>query len=819
MPPKPENMGDELLTIEDQLQGLLRLTTATNTKLDTLSTNMANLVTILTNQRLNQPPPPPPPPPPPHPPNLRPTKILLPNFDGSNPLDWLFQANNYFEYYAVAIDQRVTLSVFYFNGDALSWYKYLASNQLLGTWPDFSRQLELHFGPSTFENHQATLFKLQPTTTVAAYQTEFERVSNCVTGLDNNALLNCFLSGLKTDIQSELAIHQPSSLHHAYGLAKLVEDKTNQQRSRFTYSRSHTFQASATPSTTVKTAAATNHLLPTPTTPKLPFNRLSPEALQKRRADGLCFRCPEKYVPGHKCNPPKFLLLVDNDDQLDIETPTDTLDSDEMEPLAQAPHLFALSTAAFFGLNSPQALRITGYIQNQPVTILIDCGSTHNIIQPRIVHMCNLIWENIPAFSVMVGNGDSIKGDGFCNDLLVRLANKDFTIPFFVLPVERADLILGLAWLRTLGPILADFSVTKLTFTMGQQTITLQGEPMSKKVNSPHLKTLLYKETVASLHAIFFHISPDINSLTTNHKTTSDHTITSIIHQYATIFDKPKNLPPFRSQNHHISTSLTASPVNVRPYRYPYYQKQVMTALISEMLADGIIKPSHSPYSSPVLLVKKKTVHGVFVLITVHSTLSLLKTVAPPDTHKTAFRTVDGHYEFLVMPFGLSNAPSTFQSTMNDLFRNELRKFVLVFFDDILVYSPDSTQHYKHLHHVLDTLARNHFHAKQTKCTFGVATIDYLGHIISAEGVTADPDKITGIQNWPPPTSITALRGFLGLTGYYRRFVRHYAHIASVTPPDQGYWRKRPRVGVTSYKYHNTFTYSTTSIDIQNVKY
>nr|GFB09188.1 Ty3/gypsy retrotransposon protein [Tanacetum cinerariifolium] len=237
-----------------------------------------------------------------------------------------------------------------------------------------------------------------------------------------------------------------------------------------------------------------------------------------------------------------------------------------------------------------------------------------------------------------------------------------------------------------------------------------------------------------------------------------------------------------------------------------------MTDLIAEMLKDVLIKPSHSPYSSPVLLVRKKdgtwrfcvdyralnaiTIRDRFPIPTVDELLDELHgarifskidlragylqiRVSREDTQKTAFRTVDGHYEFLVMPFGLSNAPSTFQSAMNDIFRDVLRRFVLVFFDDILVYSPSHEVHYRYLRHVFETLARNRFFAKQSKCIFSITEVHYLGHVISKAGVSTDTEKIKSIQEWPKPTTITGLRGFLGLTGYYRRFVNNYAHIAS----------------------------------------
>jgi len=288
--------------------------------------------------------------------------------------------------------------------------------------------------------------------------------------------------------------------------------------------------------------------------------------------------------------------------------------------------------------------------------------------------------------------------------------------------------------------------------------------------------------------------------------------MTQLLEKYEAVFAKPSRLPPPRSNDHRIILQENVGPVSVKPYRYLFFQKTEIEEQVRDMLGRGIIRPSNSPYSSPVLLVKKGdgtwrmcvdyqelnkiTVKDKFPIPVIDELLDELHgaqyftkldlssgyhqvRVAEEDIENTAFRTHHGHYEFLVMPFGLTNAPSIFQSLMNKVLHAQLRTLVLVFFDDILIYSQGWAQHMEHVKLVMTLLEEQQLYLKRTKCSFGQQEVQYLGHVISLEGVAVYPKKIEAMKKWPKPTTPKAMRGFLGLTSYYRRFIQDYGKIAA----------------------------------------
>lgn len=229
------------------------------------------------------------------------------------------------------------------------------------------------------------------------------------------------------------------------------------------------------------------------------------------------------------------------------------------------------------------------------------------------------------------------------------------------------------------------------------------------------------------------------------------------------------------------------------------------------MLDQGIIQPSSSAFASPVLLVKKKdnswrfcvdyrqlnaiTLKGKYPVPIIEELLDELSGAAyfitldlqagfhqirmkEGEEFKTAFQTHFGQFEFRVMPFGLTGAPGTFQGAMNTTLAPCLRKFVLVCFEDILIYSSFLAEHIDHLRTVFELLAKDNWKLKLTKCSFAQTKISYLGHTISAAGVSTYPAKLEAISAWSVPASVKERRFFLGLAGYYRRFMRNYGTIS-----------------------------------------
>ncbi|WVZ97710.1 hypothetical protein U9M48_043224 [Paspalum notatum var. saurae] len=290
--------------------------------------------------------------------------------------------------------------------------------------------------------------------------------------------------------------------------------------------------------------------------------------------------------------------------------------------------------------------------------------------------------------------------------------------------------------------------------------------------------------------------------------------VANILQEYADVFPKdlPMGLPPLRGIEHQIDLIPGAQLPNRAPYRTNPDETKEIQRQVQELLNKGYIRESLSPCSVPVLLVPKKggswrmcvdcrAINNItiryrypiprlddmldelsganfFTKIDLRSGYHQIR-MKLGDEWKTAFKTKFGLYEWLVMPFGLTNAPSTFMRLMNEVLRPFIGLFVVVYFDDILIYSKSMDEHLEHLSAVFDTLRAAHLFANMEKCIFCTQRVSFLGYVVTTHGIEVDSSKIAAIQEWPTPTTVTQLRSFLGLAGFYRRFVRDFSSIAA----------------------------------------
>jgi len=276
--------------------------------------------------------------------------------------------------------------------------------------------------------------------------------------------------------------------------------------------------------------------------------------------------------------------------------------------------------------------------------------------------------------------------------------------------------------------------------------------------------------------------------------------------------DLPPGLPPSREVDHKIELVPGSRPTSRPTFRMSAWELAELKKQLEELVKAGFIQPSKSPFGAPILFVKKKdgtmrmcidyralneiTVKNKYALPRVDELFDRLQgahffskidlrsgyhqiRIDPADVPKTAFRTRYGHFEFLVLPFGLTNAPATFMHLMNETFRAQLDDFVIVFLDDILIYSRTLEEHERHVRIVLDTLRREKLYAKESKCELFKTEVEFLGHLVGRDGIRMMESKVKGVQDWPTPTKATHVRSFLGTAGYYRRFIKGFSAIAA----------------------------------------
>ena len=283
-------------------------------------------------------------------------------------------------------------------------------------------------------------------------------------------------------------------------------------------------------------------------------------------------------------------------------------------------------------------------------------------------------------------------------------------------------------------------------------------------------------------------------------------------HQYADVFSEnvAKEIPPHRPYDHKIDLLDGTTPPHSHIYNMSELELKALKDYLDDMTQKGFIRPSSSPAGAPVLFVKKKdgslrlcvdyrglnriTKRNRYPIPLIGTLIDRLSTakiyskidlrvgynnvcIAEGHEWKTAFRTRYGSFEYLVMPFGMTNAPATFQYFMNDIFRDMTDIFIVIYLDDILIYSENEKDHQEHVRRVLERLRQHNLHARPDKCSFHTKEVEYLGVIVSPAGIAMDPTKVQTILDWPAPRKVRDVQSFLGFANFYRRFIDNFSGI------------------------------------------
>ena len=342
---------------------------------------------------------------------------------------------------------------------------------------------------------------------------------------------------------------------------------------------------------------------------------MSSAKVQHQREKGLCFNCDEKYSPGHKCPNKQYLFLQIVEDENVIIEPEPPDHNKHLDTIDSLEH--HLSFNALKGSTGVGTMRFKGSINGIIIQVLLDSESSGNFLQPRLASCLKLPIEPVPNFHVLVGNGNSLVVEGLVSKLDVLIQGHALQLSAYLLLVTGADLVLGAAWLVTLSPHISDYNTLTLKFYLDKQFVTLHGEKSTtaSPAQFNHLRRMYRTNAIAELFALQPEIPVYPQDDWLDIPRYMEPELAILIHTYKQVFVVPKGLPPNRSQNHAIPLMHGTGPVKVRPYRYPHSQKLHIEKMILDMLEEGLIVPSTSPFSSLIVLVKKKKVHGGFVQI------------------------------------------------------------------------------------------------------------------------------------------------------------------------------------------------------------
>ncbi|GJR89667.1 putative reverse transcriptase domain-containing protein [Tanacetum coccineum] len=463
---------------------------------------------------------------------------------------------------------------------------------------------------------------------------------------------------------------------------------------------------------------------------------------------------------------------------------------------------------------NPGSNTVTGtfLLNDHHAYMLFDSGTDRSFVSNTFSALLNITLYTLDiSYAIELADRRTSETNTVLMGCTLGLLGHPFNIDLMPIELGSFDVIIDMDWLaKNHAVIVCDENIVRIPY--GNEILIVQGDKGAKEKKSKLRiisceKAQKYIEKGCQL--FLAQVTVKENKDKSEEKRLED---VPTVREFSEVFteDLP-GLPPTRQVEFQIDLVPGAAPVARAPYRLAPSEMEELSTQLQELSDKGFIRPSSSPWGAPVLFVKKKdgsfrmcidyrelnklTMKNRYPLpriddlfdqlqgSSVYSKIDLRSgyhqlRVRDEDIPKTAFRTRYGHYEFQVMPFGLTNAPAVFMDLMNRVCRPYLDKFVIVFIDDILIYSKTKEEHDVHLRLILELLKKEELYAKFSKCDFWLSKVQFLGHVIDSKGIHVDPAKIESIKDWESPKTPTEIRQFLGLAGYYRRFIEGFSKIS-----------------------------------------
>ncbi|OMO51981.1 reverse transcriptase [Corchorus capsularis] len=671
-------------------------------------------------------------------------KYKIPKFNGrgspSDYLEWESKLDMYFDYYPHAEPKKVQIATLEFTENALNWWNQLVQTRRrnlerpINTWLGLKSYMRKRFVPSFYTNglYQELHSLRQGTRSVDEYYSEMMLLmSRAEIDEAPQAPIARFLAGLNREIHDIVEMQQHYEVEELLQHALKAESQIKRNKKSFTSSSSSSWKTPIKKDEKSSKEKESAQKVMTPKTDSKSSSSSSSKSYVK------CFKCQGYGHFARDCVNKKVMLTNDNgeivsedeyialgssgdgDDEGDAHDDSDDGDGFALRSLVARR---TLSAYVKDDVNNQREnlFHTRMYANGKPSSVIIDGGSCTNIASVYLVKEMQLPTTKHPKpYSL-----------GWINDKEEIRVNKQVLV----------SLCLGRAKEKTNHASL-------------DKNCDIVKHDRSKKVNKEcMLATKSEIKEALNDNSVLILLLLKYTLVSTNHlESELPSNIVSLLSDYVDVFPEeiPSGLPPIRGIEHQIDFIPGAQIPNKPAYRTNPEETKELEKQVGELLQKGFVRESLSPCAVPVLLVPKKMGLGEWL------------------------------YEWFVMPFGLTNAPSTFMRLMNHVLRAFIGKFVVVYFDDILVYSQNLDEHVKHLRCVLDVLRVEKLYANLKKCTFCTNKLVFLGFVVSSQGIEVDEEKIKAIKEWPTPTNVGQVRSFHGLAGFYRRFVKDFSTLAA----------------------------------------